>query len=112
HRRYQPEDGLEQCGLAHAVGPEDGHELARADRGGHPGPDGTPTERDRRVPYLDQRGTGRGEDRYRVGHRCHRGHFALAWARACFSAVSWATCQSWKVAPAGVRVSVIVVTGM
>src|SRR5205807_8915362 len=41
-----------------------------------------------------------------------RGYFPVAWARACVSAVSWATCQSWNDAPAGVSVSVIVVTGI
>ena len=47
------------------------------------------------------------------GSRTREGaYFPVAWARACLRAVSWATCQSWKDAPAGVMVSVIVVTGI
>src|SRR6266516_2961919 len=112
-QRYQPEDRLEQRGLAHPIGPEDGHELARTDGGVYPGPDGPPAEHDHGVAYLDQRGGCRGVlDGYRAGGQGHDGHLPVAWASACFSALSWATCQSWKEEPAGVSVSVIVATGM
>src|SRR6185369_8949729 len=39
-------------------------------------------------------------------------HLPVPWASACISAFSWASCQSWNVAPAGVSVSVMVVTGI
>ena len=81
---HQPEDGLDQGRLAHAVGAEHGHELAGPDRQVDVAPDGAPadlapptTGRRRRRP-VGRTAVGRGS----VG-RVHRvSSLRCAWARA------------------------------
>src|SRR2546428_732274 len=69
-----------------------------------------PLDRERQVrpqhPAADRDG-GVIDDKSRPGT-----HLPVAVAKAGFNALSWATCQSTNDAPAGVRVSVKVTTGM
>ncbi len=96
-QRQQPERRLEQGGLAHTVGAEDRDELPGRRLDVDAAPHHPPTEADRGVPE----------------HRRRRScHFPVAWASAARRPSSWATCQSWKDVPAGVSVSVMVVTGI
>src|SRR5581483_1946241 len=92
--RDQPEHGLEQRRLAHAVRTEDGDELPGLHRQGDLGPDGAAAARNRGPVELDD-----------------RGHPTARSSAAC-TAVSSATCQSWKRAPDGDSVSVTATTGM
>ena len=104
----QSEDHLEKRGLADAVRAEHGDELARLHAQRDVRPDLPAAEPDLRVPDVDRlrKGAAGGLVRH-----CH-GHLPVAWASAACRMVSCRTCQSWNDAPAGVRVSVTVVTGM
>src|SRR5204863_2152638 len=92
--REQAEDCLDQRRLAGAVGPENGHELAAL----HGQRDVAP---DRPAPYS-RGGAVEDDGRGLLAHR------AVAFASAAASARSWCTCQAWKLADAGVGVSVTV----
>src|SRR5438045_353258 len=94
--RQQAEDRLHQRRLAGPVRAEHGHELAPR----HP-------ERD----VLEDRAPAESDGRPLQGDS-GLAHLPVASASARRSASSWADCQSWNRAEAGVIVSVIVVTGM
>ncbi len=125
-QRQQPERRLEQGGLAHTVGAEDRDELPGGRLDVDPAPDHPPVEPDRGVPEHHRRRGRRGRPVGASGHdgvdgqlpgsctHCHERscYFPVARASALRRLSSWATCQSWKDAPAGVSVSVMVVTGI
>src|SRR5579864_4522263 len=92
--RLEAEDRADERRLAGAVRPEHGDEPAEL----HGDRDVAPYRRaaDSRRGALERDG----------------GHGRTPFASASTSASSWRTCHCWKVADAGVSVSVIVVTGM
>jgi hypothetical protein len=97
--REQAEHGLDQRRLAGPVRAEDGNEVAVLDGEREVAPDRPAAEAN----------LGSVEHNRCRGGPCHR---AVAFASAAASASSCRDCQLWKLAEAGVSVSVIVVMGI
>ncbi len=99
---HKPQDDFEQDCLAHPIGTEQGGEFPTRHGETHVLPDDSFAETS--ACLLNSTA--------KPCEGARSGHLPVAWARAAWIRVSWATCQSWKVAVAGFNVSVIATTGI